>query len=260
MACTCSNTTSSTGCESCVDVFNSECVYYKGSISNNLALGSNFRLNTFIENVITRLNALPSSLTDTYISTITPTNPSGPLLPTITFVSTGAAPTTHIVNLNLRLYSASANWTTVNTLAISALSTALQFGSLLGNYGHYATGTTPHSSITTADGTGGITARNAKQNISVDLNYRVPVSGNTNSPVTILVQLLIAGTVVKSMYKTVVPSATTMDTISFYYMSASVNSGSTVAVNVSLLNASSTAVSGVIDVVGGGISLVETGS
>lgn len=259
MACTCSNTTSSTGCESCVDVFNSECVYYKGSISNNLALGSNFRLNTFIENTITRLNSLPSSLSDTYILTITPSYPSGPLYPRVTFSSTGVTPTQHILNLDVRLYAASANWTTGNNITISSSSTALQFGSLLGTYGHYATGVAPHSSITIADNTGQVTARNTRQNISVDLNYKIPTSNTTAA--TIVVQLLIAGNVVKTMFKTVVPSATTMDTISFYYMSASsVNSGSTVAVNVSLRNSSDTNVSGVIDVVGGGISVVETGS
>jgi hypothetical protein len=258
MACTCSNTTSSTGCESCVDVFNSECVYYKGSISNNLALGSNFRLNTFIENTITRLNALPSSLTDTYILTITPTYPQGPLYPRVTFSSTGVTPTQHILNLDVRLYAASANWTTGNNIPISSSSTPLTFASVIANYGHRATGTTPHSSITIADSTGGLTPHNTRHNISVDLNYKIPTSNTTAG--TIVVQLLIAGNVVKTMFKTVVPSATTMDAISFYYMSGEVNSGSTVAVNVSLRNSSDTTVNGSIDILGGGISVVETGS
>lgn len=258
MACTCSNTTSSSGCESCVDVFNSECVYYKGSISNNLALGTNFRLNNFIENVITRLNSLPSSLTDTYISTITPNYSTGPLNTTIQFLSTTGA--VDNLSLNLKLYSASANWDTANSFIVSALGTPLQFNTLLGSYGHLATGSSPYSAITIANGSGGIIAHNTKQNIAVDLNYRVPSTSNTNSPVTLVVRLLIAGTIVKSIYKTVVPNDITMDNLSFYYMSASVTNGSTVAVNVSLLNSSSTAVSGIIDVVGGGISVIETGS
>jgi hypothetical protein len=226
-------------------------VYYKGSISNNLALGTNFRLNTFIENAITRFNALPSSLTDTYINTITPTYTSGPLLSTIAFVSTGASPST--INLSL-------NWTTANAVSISALSTALTTTSAIGNYGHYLTGTSPYAAITVADGTGGIVAHNAKQNINVDLNYRLPSTGNSNSPTTIVVQLLIAGTVVKSIYSDHTPNDVTRYHIGFNYVSASVNSGQTVAVNVSLLNVSGTAVSGIIDVVGGGLSVTELGS
>jgi hypothetical protein len=235
-------------------------VYYKGSISNNLALGTNFRLNTFIENAITRFNALPSSLTDTYINTITPTYTSGPLLSTIAFVSTGASPSTINLSLNLKLYSISLNWTTANAVSISALSTALTTTSAIGNYGHYLTGTSPYAAITVADGTGGIVAHNAKQNINVDLNYRLPSTGNANSPTTIVVQLLIAGTVVKSIYSDHTPNDVTRYHIGFNYVSGTVNSGQTVAVNVSLLNVSGTAVSGVIDVVGGGLSVTELGS
>lgn len=260
MACTCSNTTGSTGCESCVDVFNSECVYYKGSISNNLALGTNFRLNTFIENAITRFNALPSSLTDTYINTITPTYTSGPLYSTIAFLSTGASPSTINLNLDLKLYSISLNWTTVNAVSISALSSPLTTTSALGTLGHKLTGTSPHASVTIADGSGGLTAHNAKQNINVDLNYKLPSTGNANSPTTIVVQLLIAGTVVKSIFCDHTPNDNTRYHIGFNYVSGIVNSGSTVAVNVSLRDASNNAVSGIIDVVGGGLSVTELGS
>ena len=69
MACTsCSQTTcnctSTSICETCIDVTSSECTYYKGFYSNSLSLPANFRFNTFAEKVLDRIGTLPASYDD----------------------------------------------------------------------------------------------------------------------------------------------------------------------------------------------------
>lgn len=79
MACTtCSSTntctcTPVTNCESCVDILNAECVYYKGYYSNSLGLPANFRFNTFAETIIERVDQLPANLVDTKLTDVTAT-------------------------------------------------------------------------------------------------------------------------------------------------------------------------------------------
>jgi hypothetical protein len=59
------NCTSTSICETCIDVTSSECIYYKGSLTNNLGLSANFRFNTFAEKVVQVLGGI-NSILDTY--------------------------------------------------------------------------------------------------------------------------------------------------------------------------------------------------
>jgi hypothetical protein len=45
-----------------------DCVYYKGTITNNLNLGTNFRLKTFVEKAIPILGSINADTTDKYIT------------------------------------------------------------------------------------------------------------------------------------------------------------------------------------------------
>lgn len=63
--CTC---TSVNSCESCIDILNAECVYYKGYLNNSLSLPANFRFNTFAEKVLERIGTLPANYVDYRVS------------------------------------------------------------------------------------------------------------------------------------------------------------------------------------------------
>jgi hypothetical protein len=58
------NCTSTSICETCIDVTSSECTYYKGYVSNTLSLPANFRFNTFAEKVLERIGTLPANYVD----------------------------------------------------------------------------------------------------------------------------------------------------------------------------------------------------
>jgi len=58
------NCTSTSICETCIDVTSSECIYYKGYVNNSLSLPANFRFNTFAEKVLDRIGTLPASYDD----------------------------------------------------------------------------------------------------------------------------------------------------------------------------------------------------
>ena len=60
----------STTCEVCADLSAMDCVYYKGTITNTLNLGTNFRLKTFVEKAIPILSSINADTTDLYIETI----------------------------------------------------------------------------------------------------------------------------------------------------------------------------------------------
>ena len=60
----------STTCEVCADLSAMDCVYYKGTITNNLNLGTNFRLKTFVEAALPILSSINTNTTDTYINSI----------------------------------------------------------------------------------------------------------------------------------------------------------------------------------------------
>jgi hypothetical protein len=55
----------------CADLSAMDCVYYKGTITNNLNLGTNFRLKTFVEAALPILSSINTNTTDTYITGIT---------------------------------------------------------------------------------------------------------------------------------------------------------------------------------------------
>jgi hypothetical protein len=100
MACTsCSQTTcnctSTSICETCIDVTSSECIYYKGYYSNSLGLGANFRFNTFAETIIERVDQLPADLVDTKVTNVAATFATA-AANTLSFTFTQTSPTVAI--------------------------------------------------------------------------------------------------------------------------------------------------------------------
>lgn len=89
------NCTSTSICETCIDVTSSECIYYKGYYSNSLGLGANFRFNTFAETIIERVDQLPADLVDTKLTNVAATFATA-AANTLSFTFTQTTPTTAI--------------------------------------------------------------------------------------------------------------------------------------------------------------------
>jgi hypothetical protein len=84
----------STSCEVCADLSAMDCVYYKGTITNNLNLGTNFRLKTFVEKAIPILGSINADTTDKFINdlTITPQSAKGSFEVTTEYNNSTAGP------------------------------------------------------------------------------------------------------------------------------------------------------------------------
>jgi len=190
MACTsCSQTTCNCTptsiCETCIDVTSSECIYYKGYLTNNLGLAANFRFNTFAEKVIDVLGGINSVL-DTYPIEIdlardtTAAHPSS-YESTITFnktVTINGSPTDFIKDtIDQRLYHAYSNFTTGN-LSISDTAVLLPLDASTNAYGHSVVATDTNEYIQTA-------ARLGKQRITVDLGYSITASADVHIKVVV---------------------------------------------------------------------------
>lgn len=184
MACTsCSQTTCNCTptsiCETCVDVTSSECIYYKGYLTNNLGLAANFRFNTFAEKVIDVLGGINSVL-DTYPVGIdfsrntTLDHPSG-YNTTITLnrsvsINGGNATSTITDSVDQRLYHAYSNFDTTSTISISNSGTKLPLTAGT-EYGHDIS--TSSDWIATGVDNGTEVKRLGKQRITVDLGYSI---------------------------------------------------------------------------------------
>lgn len=172
------NCTPTAICETCIDVTSSECIYYKGYITNNLGLASNFRFNTFAEKVIDVLGGINSVL-DTYPVSIdfardlTLAHPSG-YTTTLTLnrsVSIDGAPATDTLEdtVDQRYYHAYSNFDTASTISISSSGTVLPLTAGV-EYGHNIN--TTSDSIETGLNNG-LTERLGKQRVTFDLGYSI---------------------------------------------------------------------------------------
>lgn len=193
MACTsCSQTTCNCTptsiCETCVDVTSSECIYYKGYLTNNLGLAANFRFNTFAEKVIDVLGGINSVL-DTYpiafdlTRDTTLSHPSG-YTSTITLnktVTIGGSPTSTITDsVDQRLYHAYTNITTGNlSISGTAVLLPLETAPSTNVHGHSVVATDANEYIQTA-------ARLGKQKITVDLGYSITAGADVHIKVVVI--------------------------------------------------------------------------
>lgn len=228
MACTsCSQTTCNCTptsiCETCIDVTSSECIYYKGYLTNNLGLAANFRFNTFAEKVIDVLGGINSVL-DTYPISIdfakdaTLGHPSG-YTTTITLnrsVSIGGAPATDTLEdtVDQRLYHAYSNFDTGSTISISNAGTKLPLTAGT-EYGHDID--TTNDWIATGVDNGSQAKRLGKQRITVDLGYSITPSVAVYMKVIVYSYTASTPTAIKTYWVTL-PASATSDVLSFSFI------------------------------------------
>ena len=106
----------STSCEVCADLSAMDCVYYKGTITNNLNLGTNFRLKTFVEKAIPILGSINADTTDKYITglTITPQSAKGSFEVTTEYNDSTAGPDASF-DVSSHFATANINYATVSS-------------------------------------------------------------------------------------------------------------------------------------------------
>lgn len=228
MACTsCSQTTcnctSTSICETCIDVTSSECIYYKGYLTNNLGLAANFRFNTFAEKVIDVLGGINSVL-DTYptgIDLARNTNldhPSG-YNTTITLnrpvsINGGNATSTITDSVDQRLYHAYSNFDTAGTISISGTGTKLPLTAGT-EYGHDIDIT--NDWIATGLNNGSEAKRLGKQRITVDLGYSITPDVAVYMNVVVFSNTTSTATPIKTYWVTL-PASATSDVLSFSFI------------------------------------------
>lgn len=66
----CCNEQLTNNCEPCTEIVLSDCVMYKGYITNNMGLSTNFRLKQFIEAAIAKLNSISELNIDKYVTAV----------------------------------------------------------------------------------------------------------------------------------------------------------------------------------------------
>jgi hypothetical protein len=226
MACTsCSQTTCNCTptsiCETCIDVTSSECIYYKGYLTNNLGLAANFRFNTFAEKVIDVLGGINSVL-DTYpiafdlTRNTTLEHPSG-YTSTITLnksVTIGGTPTTTIIDsVDQRLFYAYTNFTTGNlSIGGTTVLLPLQASASGATYGHSVVADSEY--IETA-------ARLGKQRITLDLGYSITAGADVHIRVNVFKserRTSVNTTAIKTYWITAKSGVATSNVLSFSFI------------------------------------------
>lgn len=69
MAC-CNEQPTTNNCEQCTEIVLSDCVMYKGFVTNNMGLTANFRLKQFIEGAIAKLNTISELNVDKFVTSL----------------------------------------------------------------------------------------------------------------------------------------------------------------------------------------------
>jgi hypothetical protein len=212
------NCTSTSICETCIDVTSSECIYYKGSLTNNLGLSANFRFNTFAEKVVEVLGGI-NSILDTYpisVALTRATNTINSYTTTITLnrqVSIGGSSANEIkTTTDFRPNFAYADLTT-STISISDAGTLVPLAVSTNAYNHSVADTSDY--IATA------TSRTSRQRITLDLGYSITPS------VAVYIKVVVYE---KKMFATSVETA-----IKIYWITASAAAKSDV-VSFSFIN------------------------
>jgi hypothetical protein len=221
------NCTPTAICETCIDVTSSECIYYKGYITNNLGLASNFRFNTFAEKVIDVLGGINSVL-DTYPVSIdfardlTLAHPSG-YTTTLTLnrsVSIDGAPATDTLEdtVDQRYYHAYSNFDTASTISISSSGTVLPLTAGV-EYGHNINVTS--DSIETGVDNDTQVKRLGKQRVTFDLGYSITPSVAVYMKVVVY-SYTATGTVTTALktYYITLPASATSDVLSCSFIDA----------------------------------------
>jgi hypothetical protein len=222
MACTsCSQTTCNCTptsiCETCIDVTSSECIYYKGSLTNNLGLSANFRFNTFAEKVVQVLGGIDSIL-DTYPISVALTRKTDAInsyATTITLnrqVSIGGSLTDEIkTTTDFRPNFAYANLTT-GGISISDAGTLVPLESSTNVYNH--------SVVHASDYIATATSRTSRQRITLDLGYSITPDVAVYIKVVVYEKKMFATpaeTAIKTYWITA-SAAATSDVISFSFI------------------------------------------
>jgi hypothetical protein len=228
MACTsCSqntcNCTSTSICETCIDVTSSECIYYKGYLTNNLGLAANFRFNTFAEKVIDVLGGINSVL-DTYPISIdlardnTASHPSSyeSIITLNKTVTIGGSPTDFIKDtIDQRLFYAYTNFTTGDlSIGGTAVLLPLQASASGATYGHSVVDSSGNEYIETA-------ARLGKQRITLDLGYSITAGVDVHIRVNVFEskrRTSVNTTAIKTYWITAKSGVATSNVLSFSFI------------------------------------------